>query len=286
MDGALARLKEALRGVESIIDDMEPDAKFTLTNQVLRRRLELTSGATTVLLSGFFEEFLKDLAKAASRDFGACGQPFASMAKKTRDAHFGQGGYILMSVQRALSKPGAVRHKWGTASADDVARRMLSPAAAATIADRQAMDIAAADASAAAAAAAAVPPTPPPPPTPLPPHPPYELLWEAFLDLKENPNSEVISTYLNRFGIENAWPLLAKFSPDPAWTEVQMSSVLNDLNSKRNDCAHTGAVPLPPDIPQMRQYVSMLRALSAAIVLVLSEHVRKLVGGCGPEMSP
>lgn len=268
MDGALQQLDEALRGVEHLIDDIAADSQLAVVNPQIRRRIELQACATTVLMSGFFEEFLKGVTRSVATEVAACARPFSALPEELRDAHFEQGGHVLTTVHKAFKK-GRLTHHWGTASPEEVTRRLYSPSASA-----------AGSAAAAAAAAAAGPPGVVPAP------PPYELLWEAFVDVRKNPDSEIVGNLFQRLGLKKPWPLLAVFLPRPAWNETLVVSVLNDLRDKRNLCAHTGEVAPPPDIPQMHQFVSMLRALSSAIVGLLQEVVRRLSGGFGPELPP
>jgi RiboL-PSP-HEPN len=121
MRPALAKLRSSVARVSDIAKEIETQTSAAIVNPVLRRRHDITLCAATVILSGFFESFLKDVAESFVGDFCALGIPFAAVGPTMRNAHFGEGGRVLQA--KAFNQP---KSQWVTAPVEDIARRIGS----------------------------------------------------------------------------------------------------------------------------------------------------------------
>ena len=102
---------------------------------------------------------------------------------------------------------------------------------------------------------------------------PYEIVWEAFADTQANPNVEVVTAFLSRFGVQSGWD---KLEVKAGVSKQSMQTQLESLLAVRNECAHTGKATVVPSPSQIRAYCDGISVLSAAIVKVLTDHLATL----------
>ena len=144
MRAAFANFQHSLNKIRDITIDIDTAAPLALKHRTVLNRHETIQCAITVILAGFFESFLRDLAEAYVGGLCATYRPFSSLPQIVQQTHFRYGGAVL--EKRAQSERSGNPH-WVTASSSDIVRRLASVNANA----------------------------------------PYELLWEAFADTRQNP---------------------------------------------------------------------------------------------------
>jgi hypothetical protein len=121
MRAALSDLKNALDRVRYITIDIDANASAALRDATILARHNTTQCSVTVILTGFFESFLKNAAAALATDICALGRPFVNLPSAIKDAHFREGGNVLMN--KTMNKG---KFRWVTASREDLARRLQS----------------------------------------------------------------------------------------------------------------------------------------------------------------
>ncbi|WP_126935446.1 HEPN domain-containing protein [Corallococcus sp. AB018] len=121
---ALQSLRDSLDLVRDIANDIDANALAALASAAVRARHDTIQCASVVLLSGYFESFLKQLAEETVVTICSLGAPFSTLDKRIREAHFEHGGRVLQEVSKAArsSRP----HDWVKASSADIARRLHS----------------------------------------------------------------------------------------------------------------------------------------------------------------
>lgn len=123
MRTVLADLIASLNGIRDITADITAKAPAALADAALRKRHETILCASTVILTGYFESFLRGVAEAAIRDICGRALPFADLPEEIRQAHFEQGGRVL---QNAAVATRTNRTTWIRASSQDISRRLHS----------------------------------------------------------------------------------------------------------------------------------------------------------------
>lgn len=110
---------------------------------------------------------------------------------------------------------------------------------------------------------------------------PYEIVWEAFAETRANPNSENVSGFVQKFGVDKVWPKLgAKAQARSAqMTDNAMATALNELIRERNECAHSGSVASLPSPSQLLGQCDLLEVLGESIVEVLEDHLGAIAPG-------
>jgi hypothetical protein len=119
----LTNLKTSLQRVRDLADDVLANTTNALTDSALRRRHETTLCSVVVILSGFFESFMREAAEAYADDVAKKGLAFAALPETVRYAHFSGGGSILNNIGRRSVPTG---YRWILSTAHDVARRLAS----------------------------------------------------------------------------------------------------------------------------------------------------------------
>jgi hypothetical protein len=122
MQKALANLQSSLNRVRDITADIDANAKAALADSAIQARHETTLCAATVILSGFLESFLKEIAEDVISDICNRSVPFGSLPDKIRVTHFWDGAKCVSEMaRRERSKNPLV-----LAKATDAARRLAS----------------------------------------------------------------------------------------------------------------------------------------------------------------
>lgn len=71
---------------------------------LVRERHETLGCGSIVILSGFFETFLRDVVQAYIRDVNAISAPFSSLPKRMRTTHYSEGAALLHRVARGRAR--------------------------------------------------------------------------------------------------------------------------------------------------------------------------------------
>ncbi|MFZ0885278.1 MAG: HEPN domain-containing protein [Candidatus Acidiferrales bacterium] len=122
MQNAFPNLKASLDRVRSISDDIDARVQQALKDPVIQARNETTLCAATVILSGFLESFLREVAEEVIGDICNRAVPFNSLPAKIRIAHYSDGALYLREIARREKAEDPVV----LAKASDAARRLAS----------------------------------------------------------------------------------------------------------------------------------------------------------------
>ncbi len=170
MRNALANFSKSLDRVRDITVEVDASLSKALEDTRVLERHETIQCACAVIVSGYFESFLGDLAEAFVRDLRSLEIPFDRLPLEIRTAHFSDGGEFLAKQARVESK--SIK---GARS-----ERILAETAGFT---RRFASVVLSE--------------------------PYELVSEAFVDEGANPGPQTLREFLNRFGVEKGWLQLA-----------------------------------------------------------------------------
>lgn len=122
MQNALPNLKASLDKVRAIANDVDSHAQEALADPAVQARHETTLCAATVILSGFLESFLRDVAEEMISEICGKGIPFDQLPTKIRVTHYLDGGVHL----RELAGKEKSTNPLVLAEASDAARRLAS----------------------------------------------------------------------------------------------------------------------------------------------------------------
>jgi RiboL-PSP-HEPN len=100
MQKALANLKSSLNRVLDIVVDIDAHAQDALKDPAIQARHETTLCAATVILSGFLESFLRELAEEVINDICNRAIPFDTLPPKVRITHYWEGALQLRETAR------------------------------------------------------------------------------------------------------------------------------------------------------------------------------------------
>lgn len=122
MQNALPNLKTSLDKVRAIADDVDAHAQDALKDGSILARHETTLCAATVILSGFLESFLRQIAEEMISDICGRGVPFDQLPPKIRVTHFMEGASHLrdLAAEEKGSSPLLLTQ------ASDAAKRLAS----------------------------------------------------------------------------------------------------------------------------------------------------------------
>jgi hypothetical protein len=120
---ALADFLTGLGKIVDIADDIDNNAAAALGSAKIRARHETVQCAAVVVLTGYFEAFLKDEAEEFIGKLSAKAVPFASLPQRVRSAHAEDGARLRAVLAGARRNNRSARF---SASVDDVAQRLAS----------------------------------------------------------------------------------------------------------------------------------------------------------------
>jgi hypothetical protein len=100
MQKALANLKTSLGRVRDIAVDIDANAQAALANPAIQARHETTLCAASVILSGFLESFLVEVAEDVVSDICNRALPFDNLPAKIRVTHYWEGAAHLREIAR------------------------------------------------------------------------------------------------------------------------------------------------------------------------------------------
>jgi hypothetical protein len=115
-------LRASIGRVRSIADDIDTHAQDALRDAGVQARYETTLCAATVILSGFLESFLREVAEEMITDICNRGMPFDQLPSKIRITHYSEGGAFLRDLARQEKGENPVV----LAKTTDAARRLAS----------------------------------------------------------------------------------------------------------------------------------------------------------------
>lgn len=122
MQKALPNLKASLDRVGAIATDIDSRAQDALKDPAIQARHETTLCAATVIVSGFLESFLREVAEEVINDICNRGLLFDKLPSKVRVSHYVDGALYLQKMARREKKENPIV----LAKAADAARRLAS----------------------------------------------------------------------------------------------------------------------------------------------------------------
>ena len=122
MQNALANLRASLDRVRAITDDIDTHVQEALKDSAIQARHETTLCAATVILSGFLESFLREIAEEVISDICNRAVPFNDLPSRIRITHYWEGALCLQEITRKEKSENPV----ALAKALDAARRLAS----------------------------------------------------------------------------------------------------------------------------------------------------------------
>jgi hypothetical protein len=100
MQNALPNLEASLDKVRAIADDIDAHAQDALRDAAILARHETTLCAATVILSGFLESFLREIAEEMISEICSRSVPFARLPSKVRVTHYWDGAAHVREMAR------------------------------------------------------------------------------------------------------------------------------------------------------------------------------------------
>lgn len=100
MQNALPNLKASLDKVRAIADDIDAHAQDALKDAAVQARHETTLCAATVILSGFLESFLREVAEEMIAEICGRSVPFDQLPAKVRVTHYWDGAAHVREMAR------------------------------------------------------------------------------------------------------------------------------------------------------------------------------------------
>lgn len=233
MRQALADFGSSLNRIRALANSIVAGTGAALADPSILDLHETQQCGAIVLLTGYFEAFLKDLVRQFIEDVSASGVAFAGLPEAIRDCHFEGGGRVLTKASEAARKGRAT--PFGNATREDIVARLNSASGATGS---------------------------------------YQIVWEAFADTEANPGPDVVKGIAKNLGLKNFWPTVSTKSGDPVrWSDTALTSKLNDLIAKRNECAHTGRVSPIPTAADVLDFADMLQSLGFGFVSALEDEL-------------
>jgi hypothetical protein len=233
MRQALADFGSSLNRIRALANSIVAGTGAALADPAVLDLHETQQCGAIVLLTGYFEAFLKDLVRRFIEDVAASGVAFAGLPDAIRDCHFEGGGRVLTKASESARKGRPT--PFGNATREDIVARLHSASSATGS---------------------------------------YQIVWEAFADTEANPGPGVVKGIAKNLGLKNFWPTVASKSGDPArWSDTALTSKLNDLIAKRNECAHTGKVSPIPTAADVLDFADMLETLGNGFVSALEDEL-------------
>lgn len=230
MRQTLTEFYSSLNRVRSLAHNIIQNTGQALASASIRELHETQQCGSIVLLTGYFEAFLKDLVKAYMRDLCATGVAFLSLPQSIQNKHYEGGGKILTKASEAGRK--GLATSFGSATREDVVARLNSSSSN--------------------------------------PGAGFQIVWEAFADTGANPRADVVKNIGKDLGLTDFWRAISNNSGNHAtWSDTAITTKLDDLISKRNSCAHTGVVTPIPTASDILDFADMLTAVGEGFVKTL-----------------
>jgi|SRR5579884_680521 len=171
MRSALNDFKISLQAVTALATHILSETGAALADPNVLQRHEIQQCACPVLLTGYFESFLKDVVKAFVSALSNRGLPFASLPDRIKQVHFEGGGRVLLSLAKTLKRSASGSTLFPHTTPEDVVFRLDSARAN--------------------------------------PSGGYDILWEAFANTSANPGPDVVAGLLRDLNVQAPWPTIA-----------------------------------------------------------------------------
>lgn len=128
MRRALADFDSSLDRIRALANHVSVNTGAALADPALREIHETQQCGALVLLTGYFEAFIKDLVRWFIEELPSSGLSFAALPAPIRHRHFEGGGRVLTKASEAARKGYAT--PFGNATREDIVARLHSPAMA------------------------------------------------------------------------------------------------------------------------------------------------------------
>src|SRR5260370_21192254 len=122
MQQALSNLQLSISRIQSIADDVDANAIAALANPDMQARHQTTLAGRIVILSGFLESVLGELAEGTVTEICHRAIPFGNLPDEIRVTHFRGGGAVLQNMMKQESKS----HPLALTESSDIARRLAT----------------------------------------------------------------------------------------------------------------------------------------------------------------
>ncbi|RYZ17904.1 MAG: hypothetical protein EOO70_00570 [Myxococcaceae bacterium] len=229
MRQALADFGTSLNRIRALANSILAATGSALADPMIRELHETQQCGAVVLMTGYFEAFLKDMVRRFIEDLSVSGVTFAGLPEDIRNRHFEGGGNVLTKASEFARKGKAA--PFGSATREDLVARLHSASNAAgsyqivweAFADTQAN------------------------PGPL-------VVKEIAHNLGVKKFWPTVSTHSGN---------------PARWSDSALTTKLADLIVKRNACAHTGTVSPIPTASDILDFTDMLEALGTGFVTAL-----------------
>lgn len=127
MRQALADFGTSLNRIRALANSIVAATGAALSNPAIRELHETQQCGSVVLLTGYFEAFLKDLVRRYIEDLSASGVAFTGLPENMRNRHFEGGGKILSRAVEFARKGKPA--PFGNATPQDIVARLHSASA-------------------------------------------------------------------------------------------------------------------------------------------------------------
>jgi len=127
MRQALGEFILSLNGIRALANNINQNTGQALANSSVRQLHETQQCGAIVLLTGYFEAFLKELVRRYLRDLCLSGVAFSALPARMQHKHFEGGGKILTKASEA-GRTG-ITTSFGSATREDVVARLYSTSA-------------------------------------------------------------------------------------------------------------------------------------------------------------
>lgn len=127
MRQALADFGISLNRIRALANSILAATGAALANTAIRELHETQQCGSVVLLTGYFETFLKDLVRRYIEDMSASGVAFSGLPKGIRERHFEGGGKVLTKAVEFARKGKPA--PFGNATPQDIVARLHSASA-------------------------------------------------------------------------------------------------------------------------------------------------------------
>jgi hypothetical protein len=226
---ALADFVTSLARIRALANSIIDETAAALAKSAIRDLHETQQCGAVVLLTGYFEAFLKDLVRRFVEDLSASGVAFTGLPVKIRDRHFEGGGRVLTKAVEFARKGKPT--PFGNATPQDIVARLHS--ASNTGGTYQIVWEAFADTQA---------------------NPGPDVVKQIAEGLG-------LTDFWRKISANSGDPA--------RWSDSALTTKLGDLITKRNACAHTGTVSPIPTAPDILDFADMLQAIGTGFVASL-----------------
>lgn len=229
MRQALADFGTSLSRIRALANSIIAATGAALSSTAIRELHETQQCGAVVLMTGYFEAFLKDLVRRFIEDLSLSGIAFAGLPEDIRNRHFEGGGKVLTKASEFARK--GKPPPFGNATREDIVARLHS--ASNLSSSYQIVWEAFADTQA---------------------NPGPDVVKEIAKGLGLNRFWSTVSVHSGN---------------PARWSDSALTTKLADLIAKRNACAHTGTVSPIPTAADILDFADMLQVVAIGFVTAL-----------------